>query len=102
MTDGVMKSKVYVETTVISYLTALPSSDVVLAAHQQITREWWQRRDRFALFVSQAILREAARGDAEAAARRLAAVEGAPVPGVGAEALQLADRFLRMGVIPKG
>ena len=95
-----MKSKVYVETTVISYLTALPSSDVVPAAHQQITREWWQRRDRFDLFVSQAVLREAARGDVEAAARRLAAVEGVSALAVGAEALQLAERFLRMRVIP--
>ena len=67
-----MKSKVYAETTLISYLTALPSSDVVLAAHH---REWWQRRDRFDLFVSQAVFREAARGDVEAAARRLAAVD---------------------------
>jgi hypothetical protein len=95
-----MKSKVYMETTVIIYLTALPSSDVVVAAHQQITREWWQRRDRFDLFVSQAVLREAAQGDAEAAARRLTAVEGASVLAVGAEALQLAERFLRMRVIP--
>ena len=83
-----MKSKVYVETTVISYLTALPSSGVVLAAHQQITREWWQRRDRFNLFVSQAVLREAARGDVEAASRRLAGVQGVSVLAVGVEALQ--------------
>lgn len=91
-----MKSKVYVETTIISYLTALPSADLVQAAHQQITREWWERRDRFDLFVSQAVIREAARGDAEAAARRLAAVEGVPVLAVGAEATQLAEQFLQM------
>jgi len=95
-----MKSKVYVETTIISYLTAMPSSDIVLAAHQQITREWWERRHRFDLFVSQAVIREAARGDAEAAARRSTAVEGGPVLGVGAEAAQLAERFLQMGVMP--
>jgi hypothetical protein len=56
-----MKSRVSLETTVISYLTALPSRDIVQAAHQQITREWWARRSRFELFVSQAVLREAAR-----------------------------------------
>ena len=42
-----MKARVYVETTIVSYLTALPASDIVLAAHQLITRGWWDRRDRF-------------------------------------------------------
>ena len=45
-----MKSRVYLETTVISYLTALASRDIVQAAHQQITREWWEQRKRFDLF----------------------------------------------------
>ena len=54
-----LKSSVYVETTVVSYLTARPSRDIVLAVHQQITHEWWERRDRFQLFVSQAVITEA-------------------------------------------
>jgi len=95
-----MRPKVYVETTVISYLTALPSRDIVQAAHQQITREWWEGRDRFELFVSEAVLQEAGRGNAEAAARRLAALEGLPVLAVGAEVTQLAERFLQMNAIP--
>ena len=44
-----MKPKVYVETTIVSYLSALPNRDIVLAAHQQLTREWWARRDRTGL-----------------------------------------------------
>lgn len=95
-----MKSKVYLETTIISYLTAFPSRDIVHAAHQQITREWWERRDRFDLFLSQAVLEEAGRGDAEAAARRLAVLKGVPVLAVGAEVAALAERFLRMRAIP--
>ena len=51
-----LKPKVYLETTVISYLTAAPSRDIVQAAHQQITREWWERRKDFDLFVSQAVI----------------------------------------------
>lgn len=94
-----MKSKVYLETTIISYLTALPSRDIVQAAHQQITREWWERRDRFDLFVSEAVREEAARGDAEAAARRLAALEAVPVLALGLEVSDLAERFLRMRVM---
>ena len=70
-----MKPKVYLETTVISYLTAAPSRDIVQAAHQQITREWWERRKDFDLFVSQAVITEAGRGDSGAAARRLATLE---------------------------
>ena len=57
-----MKSKVYVETTIVSYLTAEPTRDVVQAAHQQLTREWWDRRERFELFVSQTVITEAAGG----------------------------------------
>lgn len=60
--------RVYVETSIVSYLTALPSRDLVLAAHQQVTREWWSHRERFELLVSDAVLVEAARGDGAAAA----------------------------------
>jgi len=95
-----MNSRIYVETTVISYLTALPSTDLIQAAHQQITRAWWEQRQRFDLFVSQAVLREVAGGDAEAAGRRLAAVEGIPVLAVDTEVSQLAERFLLQRVIP--
>ena len=95
-----MRAKVFLETSVISYLTASPSRDIVSAAHQQITREWWNQRSRFDLFVSQAVLREAARGDTEAAARRLAAVKGIPVLAVTAEASELAEQFLRETVLP--
>lgn len=68
-----MKPKVYLETTIPSYLTGRPSRDLVTAAHQQITRDWWDtRRHAFDLFVSQMVLDEAGAGDPEAAARRLA------------------------------
>ena len=95
-----MKSKIYVETTVISYLTALPSADLILAAHQQITRDWWKRRQRFDLFISQAVLQEVAAGDTEAASLRLAALEGIPVLAIGTDTLKLAERFLLRKVIP--
>ena len=49
-----MKSKVYVETSVISYLTSRPSRDLIIAANQRLTQEWWlKRRDEFDLFISQ-------------------------------------------------
>ncbi|MBX9583728.1 MAG: type II toxin-antitoxin system VapC family toxin [Gemmataceae bacterium] len=73
-----MKPRVYVETTIPSYLTARPSRDPVRNAEQQITRDWWARRDRFALVTSELVFEEAGDGDPEAAADRLAALAGIP------------------------
>jgi len=95
-----MKAKVYVETTIISYVAASPSRDLVVAAHQQITGEWWERRDRFELFVSQAVVEEAARGDVAAAARRAALLNGIPVLELGAEVHEFANRLLRTHIVP--
>ena len=95
-----MRARVFIETSVVSYLTASPSRDIVHAAHQQITREWWGRRSHFDLYVSQAVLREAARGNPEAAARRLAAVQNIPVLAVGSEASELAELFLVENALP--
>ncbi|HEV3022856.1 MAG TPA: type II toxin-antitoxin system VapC family toxin [Pirellulales bacterium] len=75
-----MKPKTYIETTIVSYLTARPSRDLITAAHQQITRDWWDtRRDDFELFISQVVIDEASAGDPDAAARRLAVLEQIPV-----------------------
>ena len=68
---------VYIETSILSYLTARPSRDLLAAAHQQITRTWWDfHRARFEVFVSQLVDEECRRGDADAAHIALAAVHG--------------------------
>lgn len=70
---------VYLETTIVSYLTARPSRDVVVAGHQQTTRDWWEHaRIRYELVISEVVRRELEAGDADAAARRLAAIEDVP------------------------
>ena len=62
----------YLETTIPSYLAAWPSRDLVRAAHQQITAEWWdQRRSKYELFISQVVIRECSAGDPAAAAERM-------------------------------
>jgi hypothetical protein len=67
-----LKARLYLETTVPSYLTAWPSRDLIRASHQQITREWWQsRRSDFEVFISQLVLDEAAAGDPDAVRERL-------------------------------
>ena len=64
------KKKVYVETTVISDATALPTNDLTRAGRQMATREWWKTAaERFDLFVSPTVRREAANGDPDAARR---------------------------------
>ena len=95
-----MRPKVYLETTIPSYLTAWPSRDLVKAAHQQITREWWQNRSRFDLYVSQIVLREASGGDAEAARLRLETLAGIPVLATSPEASAIARELVVQGSLP--
>ena len=73
-------ASVYLETTIPSYLTAWGSPELVMAARQQITRDWWDnRRHDFELFVSQLVIDEASAGDSDAAARRLEILDGIPL-----------------------
>ena len=95
-----MKPKTYLETTVVSYLAASPSRDIVVAAHQQITRDWWDRRTRFELFISQAVLDEAAGGNKDAAARRMALLADIPVLTVSDEVIEFAGQLLQRGIVP--
>ena len=63
-----MKPLVYVETSVISYLTARTSSHLVTAARQAWTSEWWEVAPSYwDLRISELVIREAARGDSQAA-----------------------------------
>ncbi|MEI6073339.1 MAG: type II toxin-antitoxin system VapC family toxin [Verrucomicrobiae bacterium] len=96
-----MKPTVYIETTIPSYLTAASSCNLIAHARQEITRAWWQfRRNRFALVISQLVLEEAGRGNPEAAARRLKALEPYPLLDASPSAFKLADEFIRPGAMP--
>jgi predicted nucleic acid-binding protein len=96
-----MKRKVYIETSIVSYLIGRPSRDLVTAAHQELTLEWWtRRRPGFDVFVSSAVLDECARGDKDAVRQRLAAVEGIPVLEVTPEALELARFLVKKRILP--
>lgn len=62
---------VYLETTIVSYLAAHPSRDLIVSAHQQITHEWWSiAQKRFKIFISETVLEEIRAGDQMFAARR--------------------------------
>ncbi len=67
-----MTESVYIETSMVSYLTARPSNNLIMMANQEVTRKWWEtRRSQFVLYISQVVLDEAAQGDSEMAAKRL-------------------------------
>ncbi len=97
-----MKPKVYIETTIVSYLAARPSRDLIVAGHQQITHEWWQTaRPNFAVVSSQLVAREAGAGDPEAAPARLAFLTGVTLLEISEEAVTLAQRLVQSKAIPQ-
>ncbi len=92
---------VYIETTVVSYLVANPSRDSILAAHQQITRQWWQdERQRYHCVTSSEVWREASLGDAEMSLRRVEALAGLTVLAVADSARDLARAILADQILP--
>ncbi len=96
-----LKARLYFETAIPSYLTAWPSRDLVMAEHQQVTREWWEgRRGDFAIYISTFVLDEAGDGDPSAAQRRLGAREGLPLLAATTEVHELAGRLLRECRLP--
>jgi hypothetical protein len=97
-----MKLAVYLETSVISYLTARLSGNLVIAAHQQLTQTWWDNeRKKYALHVSQLVIQEAAVGDAEAASKRLKVLDNIPLLELTPEALALAKNFMENKLFPE-
>lgn len=95
-----MKS-VYIETSVVSHASARTSSDVVQAGLQSQAIQWWTgQRHRFSLVTSQLVLDEAARGDREAASRRLAMLAGIPLIPIDQRVDQVAREILARSLMP--
>lgn len=101
MAEPTEKPSVYLESSVISYLTNRLSSDLVVAGHQKVTLEWWsRRRNEFALVLSEIVLKEIRAGGPEASSRREQMVQGLEVLRVNQEAEYLTQLFLERNVIP--
>ena len=95
-----MKS-VYIESSVISYITARPSRDVVTSARQAITIEWWETyKDSFEVFISELVLEEIGSGDLQASSNRLAIVDNIPVLVATENAMALAKALISENAIP--
>ena len=96
------KPSVYVETSIVSYLTARPSRDLIIAAQRVMTREWWRAaRDRFVLVASELVLPEVAEGDTDAARARLTALDMITRLDTTEDATALTRRLLGLGAFPR-
>ncbi|MYB92230.1 type II toxin-antitoxin system VapC family toxin [Candidatus Poribacteria bacterium] len=97
-----MKPRVYLETTVISYLVGRPSNDPTLASWQQITRQLWENyTDRFAFVISPIVLAEVSQGNPEAVQRRLEVLSHLTVLEILSEADILTQKLLDAGAVPQ-
>lgn len=96
-----MRQKVYIETSVVSYLTARPSKNVFVAGYQQATQDWWnRRRQHFDLFTSFLVIDEAGAGDQQAAQERLQALDSIPLLDPKPEAIALSKQLVEPGPLP--
>ena len=94
------KQRVYVESSVLSYLTARPPRDMRRRVRQDITVEWWEKRDKWSLFLSSIVLEEIAGGDSFAAEKRLVAAQGLPVLPDHPQTKALVDMLIAGAAIP--
>lgn len=96
-----MKETVYIETSILGYLTARPTDNLILAANMKITQDWWfNRSSLFDLYISEIVLEEITQGDTEIAKKRLNAVQNIPFLSVDETALSLAEQFLLKSNLP--
>ena len=97
-----MLPSAYIETSVISYLTGRRNQrDLIVAAHQKLTREWWDnRRQEFTLYASAVVIEEARRGNEAMARARMAIIEQLHLADVNASAREVAARLLLEVALP--
>lgn len=96
-----MKQKLYLETTIPSYLVSNPSRDIVVAGHQEITRIWWKnRRKDFDIYISQFVIDEISAGDPVQSKKRLDSIASLSQLEITDEVLFLAQDILSIGIIP--
>lgn len=94
-------AKVYLETSFVSYLVARRSRDLIVAARQQLTIDWWEnQRRKHELFISEMVLREAREGDPDEVSKRLAVMDDLALLDLTQEVAQLADQLLISNTLP--
>ena len=96
-----MSETVYIETSILGYLTARATKNLIIAANIEVTRDWWElRRSNFKLYISQVVLDEIAEGDSEIAAQRLEILRDFPLLELNQAVRDLAGQFLARSNLP--
>ena len=96
-----MSETVYIETSILGYLTARATKNLIIAANIEVTRDWWElRRSNFKLYISQVVLDEIGEGDSEIAAQRLEILRDFPLLELNQAVRDLAGQFLARSNLP--
>ncbi|RPI76458.1 MAG: PIN domain-containing protein [Desulfobacteraceae bacterium] len=96
-----MEKHVYIETTVVSYFTAKPSRDIMIAGHQEATRELWAKLStKYKAYVSALVYQEAGKGNPEQAKMRIAVIAEFPMLDIDDETRSLAEKIIAKKGIP--
>jgi predicted nucleic acid-binding protein len=97
-----MNKRVYIETSIVSYLTARPSRNILAAAWQQVTLDWWEKKSpHFELFTSEMVLAEARQGDPVAVQKRMEKLQSIPDLEITEEVALFAQKLVEDGALPK-
>jgi len=93
---------IYIETSIISYLVARPSSNLISAARQKITYDWWSfQKNKYESYISELVLAEASRGDNNAKKLRLDIVKNIPALNIDNKCIELAELFFEKASLPE-
>lgn len=96
-----MNKRIYIETTVVSYLTAKPSRDILVAGHQDATRElWFSLSSKYEAYISALVFEEVGRGDQDQARMRREAIKSFAMLDVDDEARLLAEKIILRKAVP--
>ncbi len=97
-----MIESVYAETSIFSYLTARPSRDLISAARQQITVQWWDtNREKYRIYASNLVVAEASQGDELRAQVRVESIRSIPLLEITQECARLAEKIIRDSPMPE-
>ena len=96
-----MKAKVYIETSIPGYLCARHSRDLIMAANQRITEEWWEDRNQFDLYISALVVQEAGAGDPIAAQKRIEQLKDIPELGITEDVESFAGILIQKVPLPE-
>lgn len=97
-----MKEKIYIETSIPSYITAKDSSDPVIYGHQIVSREWWNNeKEKYELFISEPVLIEVSKGNSIYAKKRLELIKNLTMLEYNKNIIQIADEYIRFLKLPE-